>query len=287
MGKMRRRFADFWSQWSRNLSIGKDIVRDQPMNIILASDDELPFLRQNINALNAVQQYPLGCRLQVGDRVFRYAYILAAGAAGQRGRAAVCTDAGLNRAANLGAIVAGAYTVNWTVVGANLVTDQLRNGYILMQGGFVHKISHNTAGNIGAVIVLTLYEPFQAIEAMPAGRYGLILENPYANVNAYGPAPGSGSGRVMGVFMAETVAGMFTWLQTWGPCGLILTANDIGNANTEITITMNVAVSDECLPHVGIVGRDGLQVIGEAFTGGDTVTWDNENFGNVWLKIDP
>jgi hypothetical protein len=50
---------------------------------------------------------------------------------------------------------------------------------------------------------------------------------------------------------------------------------------------MNVAVSDECLPHVGIVGRDGLQVIGEAFTGGDTVTWDNENFGNVWLKIDP
>jgi len=287
MGRLIRRFIRSWKATLRNVSIGFDIDRKQSLNIILANDEELKNLTQNVNALSAVQNYPLGCRLQVGERVFRYAHILAAGAAGQRGRAAVCTDAGVERGAFLGAIVAGAYTVNWTSVAA-IAADHYRDGYILMQGGFVHKIAHNTASAApGAVIVLTLYEPFQAIEALPAGRTGLILENPYANVNAYGPAPGSGTGRVVGVFMAETVVDQYTWIQTWGPAGLIITANTWGDANEEMVITQNIAVSDECLPHVGVVGSDGLQVLGHCFSGGGTVTWDGENFGNIWLTIDP
>ena len=287
MGKITRRFGRFWNTVSRGAELGYDIWRQEAMNIILQNDEYLTTLKQNINALNAVQQYPLGCRLQVGSRVFRYAHILAAGAAGQRGRAAVCTDAGVERGAFLGAIVAGAYTVNWTSVAA-VAVNQFRDGYILMQGGFVHKIKSNTVSLApGAVIVLTLYEPFQAIEALPAGRTGLLLENPYANVNAYGPAPGSASGRVMGVFMAETVVNMFTWIQTWGPAGLIITANTWGDANAEMVITQNIAVSDECLPHVGVVGSDGLQVLGQCFSGGGAVTWDGENFGNIWLTIDP
>lgn len=287
MGRLVRRFMRAWKTVSRNLETGLHEDRHESLNIVLANETQLPKLLQNINALSAVQIYPLGCRLQVGERVFRYAHILATGAAGQRGRAAVCTDAGVERGAFLGAIVAGAYTVNWTSVAA-IAADHYRGGYILMQGGFVHKIAHNTASAApGAVVVLTLYEPFQAIEALPAGRTGLLLENPYANVNAYGPAPGSGSGRVMGVFMAETVANMYTWIQTWGPAGLILTANTWGDANEEMVITQNIAVSDECLPHVGVVGSDGLQVLGECFSGGGTVTWDGENFGNIWLKIDP
>jgi len=287
MGKITRRFGRFWNTVTRGAELGYDIWRQEPTNIILQHDEYLTTLKQNINALSLVQQYPLGCRLQVGSRVFRYAHILATGAAGQRGRAAVCTDAGVERGAFLGAIVAGAYTVNWTSVGA-VVANQYRDGYILMQGGFVHKIKSNTvSAGAGNVIILTLYEPFQAIEALPAGRTGLLLENPYANVNAYGPAPGSASGRVVGVFMAETVVNTFTWIQTWGPAGLILTANTWGDANAEMVITQNIAVSDECLPHVGVVGSDGLQVLGQCFSGGGAVTWDGENFGNVWLTIDP
>ena len=286
MGKLRRRFMQAWLGIARNLETGYHEDRHESLNIVLANEIELPKLLQNVNALNAVQQYPLGCRLQCGERVWRYAHILAAGAAGQRGRAAVCTDAGVERGAFYGAIVAGAYTVNWTSVAA-IAADHYRGGYALMQGGFVHKIAHNTVSAApGAVIILTFYEPFQAIEALPAGRTGLLLENPYANVNAYGPAPGSGNGRVMGVFMAETVVNMFTWLQTWGPSGLIVTGT-IGTNNAEIVITRNIAISDECLPHVGVVGNDGLQVIGEVFTGGGTDSWDGENFINCWLTIDP
>lgn len=287
MGKLRRRFIQAWLGIARNLETGLCEDRQESLNIVLANELELPNLLQNVNALSVTQRYPLGCRLQVGERVFRYAHILAAGAAGQRGRAAVCTDAGIERGAFLGAIVAGAYTVNWTSVAA-IGVDHYRGGYLLCQGGFVHKIARNTAAAAGAAVIqLTLYEPFQAIEALPAGRTGLLLENPYVNVNAYGPAPGSASGRVVGVFMAETVAGRWTWLQTWGPAGLILTANTWGDVNQDMVITQNIAVSDECLPHVGVVGNDGLQVLGQCFTGGGTVTWDGENFGMIWLTIDP
>ncbi len=287
MGKLRRRFIQAWAGILRNSETGYHEDRHESTNIVLANELELPNLLQNVNALSATQRYPLGCRLQCGERVWRYAHILAAGAAGQRGRAAVCTDAGIERGAFFGAIVAGAYTVTWTSVAA-IAADHYRGGYALMQGGFVHKIAHNTvAAAPGALITLTFYEPFQAIEALPAGRTGLLLENPYANVNAYGPAPGSASGRVVGVFMAETVVNMFTWIQTWGPAGLILTANTWGDVNAEMVITQNIAVSDQCLPHVGVVGSDGLQVLGQCFSGGGTVTWDGENFGNVWLTIDP
>jgi hypothetical protein len=282
MGKLRRRFIQTWKGIARNLETGLDEDRQESLNIVLSNDLELPNLLQNINVLSAIQRYPLGCRLQVGERVFRYAHIRAAGAAGVRGRVAVCTDAGLNRAANLGAIVAGAYTVNWTVVGANLALNQLRGGYILMQGGFVHKIRSNTAGNIGAVIVLTLYEPFQAIEALPAGRYGLLLESPYANVDIF---TATGAGRAMGVYVAETVANQFTWLQTWGPAGIIATPATLGNVMAEIELCQN-QVGEEVSNRVQAAAM-GFTMVGHSWVGGGAVNWDSENFLHIWLMIDP
>jgi len=255
--------------------------------MILGHDDELDWLLQNINEQSATQRYPLGARLQVGNRVFRYAHLSADAEVGEkeRGLSMGTSDAGIERGAFLGAIVEGAKTVTWTTV-AGVVVDQFKDGYILMQGGFVHKIKSNTVGAAAlAVITLTLYEAFTAIEALPAGRYGLLLECPYANLRGFTIA---GAGRQMGVVTDDYDADVYVWVQTWGPCGIIATPVDMGDAMDEIEMAKN-QVGEEVSNKVsyGAAAHAGYQTMGQSWVGGGGVNWESENFIHIWLTIDP
>ena len=279
------------------VSLGRDpytgYAAEFQKQIILESDDDLELLEQNINEVTATRTYPLGTRLQVGERVFRYAKInpgLFAHSPSIRGRALVTTDDGTERGAFLGAIVAGAKTVTWTTVAA-VLADQFKDGYLLCQGGFVHKIKSNTVGAApSTAITLTLYEAFTAGEAIAAGRYGLLLECPYAHVDLL---TNIGAGRPMGVIGFDPGSDGYVWIQTWGPASMIATPATIGNLVNEIELVQAAGGPPrEEVTHRqedgGAFGNPvGYPTMGQSWVGGGGINWDNENFLHIWLTIDP
>ncbi|MBA7650047.1 hypothetical protein ES703_57848 [subsurface metagenome] len=278
------------------ISLGRDpytnYAAEFQKQIILESDDDLELLEQNINEESATPTYPLGTRLQVGERVFRYAKILPgtvlAPHAFLRGRSLVTSDAGIERGAFLGALVAGVKTVTWTQVGV-IAVDQFAEGYLLCQGGFLHKIKSNTEPDAG-VVTLTLYEAFTAGEAIAAGRYGLLLECPYANVALLTE---NGMGRPMGVIGWDPTDDNYVWIQTWGPASMIATPATIGGHPNEMELTLSsLAPVQEEVSYRTDVGDTigtpmGYPTMGQSWVGADGINWDNENFIHIWLTIDP
>jgi hypothetical protein len=229
---------------------------------------------QELNEASDTQKYPLGFLLPKDERAWVYLH-LHASASGARGRPLMTTDKGVERGAFLGAQVSGASTVTWTCVAA-VTADQFKDGYLLCQGGFVHKIKSNTAGGIGEVITLTLYDTFASCEAITAGRYGLLLENPYANVREHETCDGgaSGSSCCMGVSTFDAGGGdKYIWAQTGGPCGVIATPATLGDAEGEIAMCVGENVGDE----VGIATGHGKQIIGHSLVCA-AINWENENF---------
>jgi len=252
------------------------------LNMVLGADEELYSMTQSPWQQSTTQRYPIGTRLQCGERVWRYAHILST-AVSTRGKLMVCTDAGVERGAFLGAIVSGARTFTWTSVGA-YIANRYADGYILMVGGFVHKIkSHGASVGAGSVVTFTIYEIFTTAEVAAAGGLGIIQENPYANVDNM---THTGIGKGMGIIPNDWTPNNYVWLQTWGPCGVILTGS-ITMAKDTAVITTNIAAADTMLAHVGVVGSDGLQVVGDIYMGNGGVDWDGVSMGIVWLRIDP
>jgi len=193
----------------------------------------------------------------------------------------MATDKGVERGAFLGAQVAGANTVTWACVGS-VTTDQYKDGYLLCQGGFVHKIKSNTSGGALESITLTLHDTFASCEAIAAGRYGLLLANPYANVRPHGTCDGgaSGSGLCVGVTQSDYSADKYVWLQSGGPGGVIATPATLGDAEGEIAVCVGENVGDE----VGITTGYGKQIIGHSMVCA-AINWENENFIIVDLCI--
>jgi hypothetical protein len=242
-------------------------------------------LEQDIFAQSATQKYELGTRRVINNgglpRVFYYAHIHAslAAAGASRGRVMMASDAGTERGAFLGAQTAGAKTVTWTCVG-DVVANQFKNGFVLLQGGFVREIRSHPAGGAGENITLTLYDPLP--ESIGAGRYGILLENPYANVYSRGAAGvhPNAEGPVMGVLGFDSTPDYYVWLQTWGPCGVIATPATLGDADNEMELHHGINPGDE----VGIAAGHGYQSIGYSMVA-NAINWDNENFMIVDLRI--
>lgn len=231
-------------------------------------------MQQELNEASETQKYPLGFLLRKDERTYVYAH-LHASAGGHRGRTMMATDDGTERGAFLGAQDSGASTVTWTCVG-NVAADQYKDGYLLTQGGFVHRIKSNTAGTAGVDITLTLHDTFASCEAIAAGRYGLLLENPYANVRGHATCNdgATGPGLCVGIQTFDSGGGdKYVWLQTGGPAGVIATPATLGDAEGEIALCVGENVGDE----VGIATGHGKQIIGHSMVC-SAVNWENENF---------
>jgi len=244
----------------------------------------------NVWAESVNPQWQVGSRYVVNNggisRTFHYSRINPLiTAAMDRGRVMFTSDTGVERGAFLGAQTGGSYTVNWTSVGA-IVAHQYDHGFMLLQGGRTLEIkSHGVAAAGGVVVPFVFYDPIP--ETIAAGRAALIQENPYANVRQM-QATGVETlvpGCVMGVYnmyAPNAHAGYYTWLQTWGPCGVISADLTLGDALLEHTIRAGIVATDDQVN----VGAAGDQFIGNLMISAAQCT-DAENFIIVDLKIRP
>ncbi len=240
----------------------------------------------NVTDQSLERKFSLGTRYVLGDRVFRYAHIKSDANILRRGSVAVAYNtASIEKGAKLGALTQGSKTVLWTVVNRQILKDQFKNGYLLMQGGFVKGIESNGPEVAGNTISLKLKEPISQPNAA-SGNYGILCEGLYTNATerAFG---NTGPGLIIGVPVADLTGDFYAWLQTWGPCGVIGTAatlNDTGQVTGIApgidTGSQNqvIATNPAMVPEERIVGYNVPY---------NTNNWDNESYRMLFLTISP
>jgi len=177
--------------------------------------------RQEIYTITDVQNYYIGSRRMMDDRVFRYAHFGDDDPIINRGRPMIARDNGVETGAFTGILVAGAFTCTWTVQGAAVLANQYLNGYFFSDG-VAYRILANTAGVMGDVITLTLDRPIYEDRAANVS-IAMLIENPWANIVTRRLVPYTmNPGLVVGVQVNDGIGGQFGWVQTWGPCALMV-----------------------------------------------------------------
>jgi len=165
---------------------------------------------QKIHEESTTQNYDIGTRWQIDDRVFRYCK---AGEALTAMKAGFCGNAPteVNSAAEAYAIG----DTEITILDTNVrVADYYKNGYIwIMKSGAYqfHKIKSSTAG-AGVSVTLTLWEPLSV--AIGASTFVTAWPSIYSNIL------GSNSGYMSNaaIPLIAVTSGYYFWGQTWGPC---------------------------------------------------------------------
>ena len=222
---------------------------------------------QSVYEQSATQNFPIGTRLQIDDRVFRYCK------AG--GTTAVAMKAGHNGTADVGVNTAAVdYAIGETVITiADTTTraaDYYKDGYLwvmdLVSGIYqMYKIkSSAVAAADDDEVVLTLYEPIPV--AIPASTWVTAWPNPYSNVIF----TTSGYASMVCVPIIPVTTSYYFWGQTWGPCfGTAMSAIP-GAANGDRAVFFN---SDGALVNGSSLTTNGAQLAGYVITmtsgGGD------------------
>ena len=169
---------------------------------------------QNLYEQSATQNFPIGTRLQLHDRVFYYALAC--------GTTAVAMKAGHNDGAesayNTDAVAyAAGHVGTIRVLDTNTrAVHYFQNGYLwimnLVSGIYqLLKIKDSALGT-AAHVDLTLYDPLPF--EVPASTFTCIHRNPFASVsftNSTGKA-------MIGVPLIPVTTACYFWIQTWGPC---------------------------------------------------------------------
>ena len=165
---------------------------------------------QDIHDQSLVQNYDIGTRLVMDDRVFRYCKAggnLTAMMAGHCGN--------LPTECNTAAVEYKAGTYYVTILDTTeRVVDYYKEGYIwlMVSGAFELYRIKNSAIGAGVSVKLTLYQALKA--DVPASTWGTTWPNVYANIL------GTVSGFMSNVVVAlrAVTSGRYFWGQTWGPC---------------------------------------------------------------------
>jgi hypothetical protein len=193
--------------------------------------------RQDIYEVSAIQNYELGTRLQLDDRVFRYAK--AGGTLNPDLGAKTALHQLVAIAALAAASVSGTKSVSLTVAATDginsdgaIAANELQGGYIVIytHAGYtiVRKIVSNTAVAAGGgTMVVTIDKPLPC--ALTATTmHGECIASPYLNVQT-GNFP---TRSVVGVPTMPATEGQYLWIQTWGPCWIAPQAEvSVGNNN--------------------------------------------------------
>lgn len=166
---------------------------------------------------DSTQKYALGTRLQMDDRVFRYACAGAAGVnAGYGAFFKVTTTLGLGYEAIHVAASAGDKTV--TLTEAGITADKWAGGYIVLGHNSDatrqnRRIISNTATDGDVHVVVTLDGPLHV--ALTTSEGVEIIPNIYSNLQTTALQEYNS---VAGVPAVTTTTGKYFWVQTWGPC---------------------------------------------------------------------
>lgn len=190
-------------------------------------------LRQTVSEVTAVQNYPIGARLVIGDKTFRYCQIgSTSNIADTSGFGLmVATDVSQTRITGATLLVETAtyddsLSTEIDICVSGAVRNQFQNGYLTFidisnsyeMWETIITASDSVVTATGDTITLTLADKFPVNAAK--GDTIAIMPNLYSNV--YTPA---------GSVVFESIVGMFThfnptevdynnyfcWLQTWGP----------------------------------------------------------------------
>lgn len=172
---------------------------------------------------DTVQQYPIGTKMVVDDRVWRYG---GAGNQCTRGRLVQSFNAfgsdGVTREYALIAVAAlpGATTITCTAQGV-VPADWFAGGYALAtptSKELVRVLSNTAALAPGAQFVLTLDHPL--LNAIPGTDSVQIIRDKFADVRYLSGPPPAGFGSCVGAAHWTIDSGKYGWFQTWGPCAL-------------------------------------------------------------------
>jgi hypothetical protein len=168
---------------------------------------------------SSTQLFPLGSKLEYGDRKFRYAQIDSA-----------VTSAGLtlenklaianHRDLVVAAASAGAKSITVTLGATAATLDYYNEGYIHINEvtgqGQLLRIKDHPAADSEATLVLTLYDPLKTA-ITPSSKADLISSN-YKSINT---AFASHVGVIVGVSTIAMIANYYGWIQTSGPCSVL------------------------------------------------------------------
>jgi hypothetical protein len=180
-------------------------------------------LAQGMWTSSATQQHPLGTRGWTQDgRAF--AYVKAGGAdlvAGNVVQSVAPVTTNLAQTPTAAAI--GATTVIITAITTTVVANQYAEGYLMGDttpgNGIVYTIQSHPAATGGTALTLTLMpdDPVQ-VAITTASRFNLVA-SPYTGVIQ---TPTAKTGTIVGVAQYVITTLQFGWVQTWGPCSVLI-----------------------------------------------------------------
>ena len=170
---------------------------------------------------SATQLFPLGSKLEYGDRQFRYAHIYNGGgvAAGVTLENIAATahhrDVAVAEAAS-----AGAKSITVTLGGTEATADYYNEGYIHINDvtgqGQLLRIKDHPAADASATLVLTLYDPLKT--AITTSSKADLISSNYKSINT---AATTHVGVIVGVSTIAMTANNYGWIQTSGPCSVL------------------------------------------------------------------
>ncbi|MBA7655209.1 hypothetical protein ES703_63108 [subsurface metagenome] len=190
-------------------------------------------MKQGILEVSTTKVYPIGKRIALDERVFRYAYAGQALRAswGAQGWMCYSDAANVEDATIAAAGVVGDNTILCTAVGT--VTENMyEGGYALVRWEMsYYRIISNTAATPGNTFTITVEGPLW--ENINAASLVTLYRNPWADTRLL---EGAGMhplwASTVGIPRRDVALGDYYWCQTWGPCSGVLVA-DLGDLAAE------------------------------------------------------
>jgi len=227
----------------------------------------------NIYEADAAQKYPIGTKLVVGDRSYRYAY---AGGTLNPDLGAHCaleqcvayTTIAEAAVAEATSIVLDVAVTDGPAGNGVIAVNYLAGGYIVIFDAsgkaFTRMIRSNTAVATGEMtVVLDVGIPVALIANTDHCE---CMASPYANIQALTSTTTS----VMGIPTVVATVGQWFWLQTWGPVWIAPQGSvSVGNNNRQVVFRHDGSVDDHDYSDANVVwGQHAGFVITNAAGGG-------------------
>lgn len=194
---------------------------------------------------SATKLFPLGSKLEYGDRKFRYAHIYNGG-----GVAAGVTLENIAATAHhrdlvVAAASAGAKSITVTLGGTEATVDYYNEGYIHINDaagqGQLLKIKDHPQADSEATLVLTLYDPLKT--AITTSSKADLISSNYKSINTASNTP---VGVIVGVSTIAMTANYYGWVQTSGPCSVLTSgAVVLGHAAVRSDTTAGAIEADD------------------------------------------
>lgn len=204
---------------------------------------------QSIYEESTTQKAPLGTRLEVGDRVYRYAKA-GSGQLGIKAGRIACTVAAAGTHGGTFVSFAVATTganIIYATIGATVgAVNTYAEGFVVFGGGTrageVYKIKQQSLGDASTGltnVAITLYDPI--VGTVTATSLGALKLNAFICADK----TAAGANSAVGVSMIDVTEGNYFWLQTKGPGAVIAAATPAANVALSLGTTGTVIAAIE------------------------------------------